>query len=199
MGTSLWNEEGQEIRFDEYCKCLLKSIGATLMGVKPSELRSVRIYDQDEHKYWRKCKEILKEHSKIEIIEIGNADKRQKVFVYHISALDEQISKKKNLDFLRYLGYPKEYDLSKYVEYLLNEIEKNYFPHEIGIFFGYPLKDVLGFMGYLDLPVTTKAEWKVYGDKSISTIQQKKFNLARNAFNKRIQKINNLSCIHQLI
>ena len=39
------------------------------------------------------------------------------------------------------------------------------FPHEIGLFLGYPVKDVLGFMNSPEEGVKYTGFWKVYGDK----------------------------------
>jgi hypothetical protein len=41
--------------------------------------------------------------------------------------------------------------------------QKDGFPHEIGIFLGYPLKDVVAFMGWIPLPFTCQGPWKIYG------------------------------------
>ena len=39
------------------------------------------------------------------------------------------------------------------------------FPHEIGLFLGYPVRDVLGFMKSPEEGVMYTGFWKVYGDK----------------------------------
>lgn len=38
------------------------------------------------------------------------------------------------------------------------------FPHEIGVFLGYPLNDVLGFIKYHGSNCKGMGDWKVYGD-----------------------------------
>jgi hypothetical protein len=38
------------------------------------------------------------------------------------------------------------------------------FPHEIGLFIGYPAKDVAAFMGLVKLPFTCQGPWKIYGN-----------------------------------
>ena len=47
-------------------------------------------------------------------------------------------------------------------------MESEEFPHEIGVFLGYPLKDVLGFMGYGKKELVEIRNWKIYGDKQVS-------------------------------
>jgi hypothetical protein len=41
---------------------------------------------------------------------------------------------------------------------------KNSFPHEIGLFIGYPAKDVAAFMGLITIPFTCQGPWRIYGD-----------------------------------
>ena len=45
----------------------------------------------------------------------------------------------------------------------LLRVQANDFPHEIGIFLGYPLKDVLAFMGQVRLAFSCQGPWKIYG------------------------------------
>ena len=75
---------------------------------------------------------------------------------------------KKCISFLRFLGYPSDYDMETYINILINKLHSPEFPNEIGIFLGYPLKDVLGFMGYGKNELYTTRFWKIYGDPSIS-------------------------------
>jgi hypothetical protein len=48
------------------------------------------------------------------------------------------------------------------------------FPHEIGFFLGYPIKDVFGFMGLCDLPLVGNGPWKMYGklEASVTTLKE---------------------------
>lgn len=38
------------------------------------------------------------------------------------------------------------------------------FPHEIGVFLGYPLKDVAAFMGLVNLPFSCQGPWRIFGN-----------------------------------
>ncbi|AGB40464.1 hypothetical protein Halha_0489 [Halobacteroides halobius DSM 5150] len=181
--------------FRENCDCLLRRIGATIMGVKPAELRSIN----QEQSSWQRCKETLLKYNQLEIIEIDIVNGRQKVLFYHTHALEEQLQNKNILKFLKNIGYPKQYSLNKYLERLKKRLQGAEFPHEIGVFFGYPLKDVLGFMGYADLEVTHRGEWKYYGNKKVSLLKQKEFDRAREKFNARLNKIELVEEFHKVI
>ena len=43
-------------------------------------------------------------------------------------------------------------------------------PHEIGVFLGYPLKDVMGFIGHPSLKLTKVNRWRVYGHTKVSDV-----------------------------
>lgn len=61
------------------------------------------------------------------------------------------------------------YDLSQSVEEILAHLAQRVrlsasFPHEIGIFLGYPLEDVVGFIANKGQNFKLCGPWKVYGD-----------------------------------
>ncbi|ABZ84114.1 conserved hypothetical protein [Heliomicrobium modesticaldum Ice1] len=51
-------------------------------------------------------------------------------------------------------------------------------PHEIGLALGYPLKDVLGFLGLSPLPKQHVCEWCIYGDVVPSLRLKERFDRA---------------------
>lgn len=82
--------------------------------------------------------------------------------------MNRRLLDKKCRNFLRFLGYPREYNFEAYMRELMLRLESEEFPHEIGIFLGYPLKDVLGFMGYGKQEFVEVCSWRIYGDKEVS-------------------------------
>ncbi|PRX30997.1 uncharacterized protein DUF3793 [Orenia metallireducens] len=185
----------------EYLKSLLSNIGATIMGVKPAELRSVILSRCGDCLYWQDCKKSLLEHQDLGVLEIGEVEKQNKIKVlfYHRFSLDRYLKAKHNLKFLREIGYPKNYSLDSYLKHLKRRLESNEFPHEIGVFFGYPLKDVLGFMGYLNLDTSDCGEWRFYGNKRVSQLQQKRFEEARNYVKERLDDIEDSKEFYEVI
>ncbi|PDW02399.1 DUF3793 family protein [Candidatus Viridilinea mediisalina] len=57
--------------------------------------------------------------------------------------------------------------------------EKSAIPHEIGLALGYPVKDVLGFMGWLPLDCSGCCGWRIYGDPEQSLERSRNFAEAR--------------------
>ncbi|MDR3138705.1 MAG: DUF3793 family protein [Treponema sp.] len=65
--------------------------------------------------------------------------------------------------FLAALGYPVRSGLEASLELLRTRFEKpGKFPHEIGIFLGYPPGDVAGFRSGKPSPYPCRGYWKVY-------------------------------------
>jgi len=71
------------------------------------------------------------------------------------------------------------YEANASTEALLAELRRrttnnDSFPHEIGLFIGYPAKDVAAFMGLINLPFTCQCLWKIYGnpDQSLGLAEQ---------------------------
>ena len=103
---------------------------------------------------------------KYKIINVHDGSKR--VLFINEKSMNRRLLDKKCRNFLRFLGYPREYNFEAYMRELMLRLESEEFPHEIGIFLGYPLKDVLGFMGYGKQEFVEVCSWRIYGDKEVS-------------------------------
>ena len=87
------------------------------------------------------------------------------VYVCRRSRLEEDFSKDGVKEFLRQCGYidvSVEGSLKRLADRLSGEEE---FPHEIGIFLGYPLEDVIGFVENKGKNCLYTGVWKVYGNE----------------------------------
>ena len=91
------------------------------------------------------------------------------LLLYDKNSLSEHLCKKRERNFLKLCGYADERGLTSslwtlrrhYIEYLAG---KACFPHEMGIFLGYPLEDVVGFMTNDGKKFLYSGYWKVYKD-----------------------------------
>ena len=90
------------------------------------------------------------------------------------------------------------YNLNKYIDILVDKLHSNEFPHEIGIFLGYPLKDVVGFMGYGNYKFYKTKNWRVYGDPSVSEKVYNSFVSDRNKM-KELLKFNSIENLLSVI
>lgn len=86
------------------------------------------------------------------------------VYVYRPSLLLKDISKPESIDVLSTNGY-KSYDCKSCIDRLIERLyNSSEFPHEIGLFLGYPPEDVKGFIENQAKKFKYADYWKVYGD-----------------------------------
>lgn len=147
-------------RDDEASCFFCGNIGVVYLGVKPSAIICV------SKERLHQCS-LLRKHLDFRIF--SKTGGKYKIFVFHRRRLEETLSRKNILNHLRRLGYQKNYTLDDYVLTLVKRLRNaEGFPHEIGFFLGYPVKDVLGFMGLLDLPLVKTLGWRMYGNIKVS-------------------------------
>lgn len=87
------------------------------------------------------------------------------LLVYQRAKLSKALFSRNNYEYLVSHNYPREKEIAKYLSCLKERISENdSFPHEIGVFLGYALEDIIDFaegskeciyIGY----------WKVYSRK----------------------------------
>jgi len=151
----------KESTTDQIASCYFCSnVGVVYSGVKPAEIISV------SEENLKQCSALC--HS-INYRILGKKEDKYKLFVYHPSLLEETLRNRIVLQSLRKLGYPEAFRLEDYVKTLVNRLQSiEEFPHEIGFFLGYPAKDVLSFMGLIQLPLAKTMGWRMYGDTKTS-------------------------------
>lgn len=87
------------------------------------------------------------------------------LYVYRKSKLEERIADPEVHTFLQNYGYRDSGNLASYIEKLKERINTEpCFPHEIGVFLGYPIEDVRDFIEKKGEGCAYCGEWKVYHD-----------------------------------
>lgn len=105
------------------------------------------------------------------------------LLVYDASSLGEYLGRKKVKNLLLQWGY-EENGMRAWL-YLLRERYTKYveeranFPHEMGVFLGYPVEDVVGFIENSGKNSLYSGYWKVYGDVSEKIKLFQKFDMAK--------------------
>lgn len=162
---------------DESIRWVIQLLGPVLLGEKPAEILS---FPQEKDSIiLEKIKAMFSKCNKISYREFVAFNGIKKILFYNSKLLDLTLLDSRNLVFLTKIGYSKEYSLESYLDNLIRKMEQDYIPHEIGIFLGYPLKDVIGFMGHPSLKLTKVNGWKVYGDSRLSDEKYMRFNNAK--------------------
>lgn len=85
------------------------------------------------------------------------------LLLYSQDALGSLLAQKSVRIILGKAGYHDPADFEGVLSELERRVAGDGFPHEIGVFLGYPLKDVVGFMGWAQLSFTCQGPWKIFG------------------------------------
>ena len=105
------------------------------------------------------------------------------IYVYN-SKLKDYISSNAVQNFLKSYQYPNTFELC--IQELKKRLNTKNFPHEIGVFLGYPLDDVIGFIEHK--PYYLVGDWKVYQNVNET---KKQFDLFKQTKEKMLNQIHN--------
>lgn len=110
---------------------------------------------------------------------LWSGDDCARVVIYNSSKVQRAFSETP-LWFFEKLGYRRDVAPSEFLE----EVGKRWrregrIPDEVGLALGYPVKDVLGYMGHLALPCTGSCGWRIYGNPEPSLWKSLEFKKGR--------------------
>lgn len=89
-------------------------------------------------------------------------DKSVLLYVYRPKYLQEELQRSEIMELLEMYGY-SDYEMKNCICRLKRRLtDYDCFPHEIGVFLGYPLEDVRGFIENKGKNCKTCGIWKVY-------------------------------------
>ena len=83
------------------------------------------------------------------------------LFLYRKEELERKIQKEEEKALLTTFGYDTS-SLDKALTHLKKRLKEDNFPHEIGIFLGYPIEDVKSFIENSGRNYILSGTWKVY-------------------------------------
>ena len=151
-----------------YIKRILEMLGAVILGSKPAEIINVPGSKEDKKIKLSQIEAFFSNCSRITYRIITTHDGGKRVLFINEKSMEKVLVNKRCINFLKFVGYSSDYQLNDYMDELVFRLQSEEFPHEIGVFLGYPLKDVLGFMGYGKNELVEVKNWRIYGDKEIS-------------------------------
>lgn len=146
-------------------RCIIEHCSPTLAGLKPASLFSCSM--AAEESLLEEIRELNMKLGKRDIVisVMTKKDGRALIYVYRKSMLKKAIENEETLKFLKDYGY-RNLTFEKAVARLKNRLaESDGFPHEIGVFLGYPLGDVKGFIENEGRNCKCVGCWKVYCDE----------------------------------
>ena len=144
---------------------IVKHCAPTLAGLKTGNLFA---YEYENNKELdvelHKWNYILNEKG-IFIVSIRRKNGRALIYVYRRKQLERELSRKEIIEFLFENGYISE-SMESCLYCLAKRLEADgAFPHEIGVFLGYPLADIKAFIENKGANCKCTGCWKVYTDE----------------------------------
>ncbi len=144
---------------------LIRLCSPTLAGLKTGNLFTVDC--DDRNNFNREVSEFNSRLSSkgIRMIPVRFFRGHVLIYLYRPAYLKRDFANEEVCRILKEKGY--SYNNSELcVAQLAKHLEQDpVFPHEIGLFLGYPVEDVLGFMKSPEEGVKYTGFWKVYGDE----------------------------------
>ena len=143
-------------------KCIIEHCSPTLAGIKPAGLFSCCM--ASEEKILEEIRQLNMELGKkgIVVSVMAKKDGRALIYVYRAGLLKKALENEDTKEFLKKYGYDglsAEKSVAR-LKHRLAQFED--FPHEIGVFLGYPLEDVKGFIENEGRNCKCVGCWKVY-------------------------------------
>lgn len=136
-----------------------------LAGIKPASLVSC------QRSRFPQLPQLLEEYRRafapkdIHFQILCTCSERYLLLVYRQTMLEDCLAGEEAARLLEQFGYRREEPLEEKLDRLARRAAgQGGFPHEIGLFLGYPVEDVKGFIRYGGAGCKLCGCWKVYGD-----------------------------------
>ena len=145
---------------------LIRHCSPTLAGMKTGSLFTCFFENAVEmRKDVRKLNEILRKKG-LRILPLRFRENRALIYVYRPSRLSQDLQDNVACRLLKERGYMIETP-GHCIVHLIRRLNcSEEFPHEIGLFLGYPPEDVCGFIENRAEACKCIGCWKVYGDEA---------------------------------
>lgn len=142
---------------------LIRHCSPTLAGLKTGNMFNCSFENREELKkslrHWNKL--LVKKG--LRVIPLRVTDNKALLYVYRPGSLTRDLSGELARGLLNREGYCADIPHKCLTQLIHRIAESEDFPHEVGLFLGYPPEDVSGFMdGREDFKCV--GVWKVYGD-----------------------------------
>ncbi len=161
-------------------KLLAFHCAPTLFGLKPANLISHSVKEDFEH--MPDADEAIQKLNAqgIFIERLCGCERKLLTLVYKKDMLIAHLNRPEIWGFLVTQGYPMNEGLDEILRHLKKRVaQTGGFPHEIGVFLGYPLEDVVGFIKHRGQNCKLCGYWKVYGDAEKAKSLFDQFNQCR--------------------
>ena len=188
----VWHEISA--RFSNPSECLASFLALeaaeVLEGAKPANLISVgnrkRPCGRNLYDLWRSLGGTVLAGSGLVAKELSDRGDSVMLLLYSPSSMQTLLERPNVSAVLKRAGYTNHGSMDKVLDELASRAAGGGFPHEIGVFLGYPLKDVAAFMGWVRIPFVSQGPWKIYGDPGESLRLAETFRCCRKRMAERL-------------
>jgi hypothetical protein len=190
-----WKKSLDSLPAEKVCfeKYLFTAASKVLFGGKPGELLLLR----EDPSFGDSLNNLLERAKRLTCIwgawlfVLGIVSLGARIVIYDRGRVNRALKTARNTPLFIKAGYS---DFSSAEEFFA-EIGRRWeetgeIPHEIGVALGYPLKDVVGFLGLAPLPYIGNYGWKVFGTEEPSIRLRDRYEGAKQAALKFLEEPN---------
>lgn len=143
---------------------LVQHCSPTLAGIKTGNMFTCKFADKSELRDWLCwCNRIFTRKG-LRVLPLRFKNDRALIYTYRPTRLSADLKNDMALEILKERGYEADIPEHCITELIRRLREYNEFPHEVGLFLGYPPEDVKGFIEKRAADCKCVGCWKVYGD-----------------------------------
>ena len=159
----------------EYLYALIKStVAPTLKDLKLATMMNLKNGNRALKDLWEKNKTLIGDSLGLDFFELKKGENFVLVYFFKKDKLDKKLSTSKVSEFLNLMGYKDCKQVYDYLNLLKNRFNDSC-PDEIGVFLGYPLKDVIDFKDRDKKTCKWTGYWKCFNDEKSSRKAFEKF------------------------
>lgn len=157
---------------------LIEHCAPTLAGLKSANLFHLRTAQKEELLQSMACWQPVLQARGLTLLLLKETPQANSflIYLYRKTKLEEELMQAETQRFLQQEGYALCNTCEGYLAQLQERLYlQKEFPHEIGLFLGYPLQDVVGFIAHKGKNFTHCGHWKTYGDASEARVTFERF------------------------
>ncbi len=147
-----------------FAREVVEHCAPTLAGIKTGNIFSARKGKYDIPEEIRKFNKVLVKKG-LRMVPIRNGLKHTLVYLYRPGRLEKDLCRQEAADILADKGYRTDSCACALVQLVKHLASDEEFPHEIGLFLGYPPSDVKSFMDNPCDGVKCSGCWKAYSNE----------------------------------
>lgn len=154
------------------------NIAPTIYGEKSSTLLNFSSKNKNQYNFWRKYKNEFLDNLNLNLYELKSSENNVIELFYNEKLLKRILENKECIKFLTNFGYPQNINVMDSLNMLKFRYNKG-LPHEIGLFLGFPLWDVVDYIKNYGKNYIYCGYWKVYSNLNYALDMFERYNNAK--------------------